>query len=52
MEKYDKKFWAKFDRTPDTFAAAAKQPWECQTYQEWLASLDDADTPPDGDCDE
>jgi hypothetical protein len=43
MKKYDKKFWDKYDATPETFATATKQPWECQTYAEFLASCDDAD---------
>lgn len=40
----------KFDRQSDSFAKATKESWECESYQEWLASLPEDEQPaPDDD---
>lgn len=36
---YSKKFWKNYDKQPETMADASKQAWECESYQEWLASM-------------
>ena len=41
-----------FDAQSDSFASASKQPWECESYAEFLASLPEEEQPqPDEDYD-
>jgi hypothetical protein len=39
----------RFDAQSDNFAKAAKQPWECETYAEFLASLPEDEQPVQND---
>jgi len=35
----------KFDAQADTYAKATKEPWECESYAEWVASLPEEEQP-------